>query len=263
MVFGNTGGGDWGALVDFGGDFEVEGEELGEEVFLWIEAVGGQDRRIEGGVGVFEGVGAGEFEGAVEGPEAALEALEGRWSNIQISDFKGGNGTGGTRGGGKGATRRRGDPRTRRGGAGAARWEAGMWQCYSRTPFRTPFPATLREKVAQEDLVAVAMVNGHLGLGVLLPQALGALRVHFDKVGASIPELGAECELKKGRHARALCDGYGLAGGLLVHRLEGGFQMTVPAREERRRVVDEGERRRVLCRQARFNHRRPRPVAFC
>src|ERR1039458_8493857 len=54
------------------GDFEVQGEELGEQILLGAEAVGGEDGGVQGGVGVFEGVGAGEFEGAVEGAEAAF-----------------------------------------------------------------------------------------------------------------------------------------------------------------------------------------------
>src|ERR1035437_8438844 len=39
--------------VDVGGDLEVEGEELGEEVGFCIETVRVEDGGVEGGVGVF------------------------------------------------------------------------------------------------------------------------------------------------------------------------------------------------------------------
>ena len=44
------------------------------------------------------------------------------------------------------------------------------------------FVTTLGENVSEEDLVAVAVVNGHVGPVVLLAQSLGAGRVHFDEV---------------------------------------------------------------------------------
>lgn len=59
----DAGGGDLVACVDSGRDFEVEGEELGEKVHLGAEAVGVEDGGIECGVGVFQRVFAGEFEG--------------------------------------------------------------------------------------------------------------------------------------------------------------------------------------------------------
>jgi len=69
---GDAGRGDGEVLGFAGGHGEVEFEELGEEVFLGVEAVGGEDGGVEGGVGVFEWGFAGEFEGAVEGAEAAI-----------------------------------------------------------------------------------------------------------------------------------------------------------------------------------------------
>lgn len=88
----DAGGGDGLGTVDFGGDFEVEGEELGEKVGFGIEAVGGQHSGVEGGVGVLEGVGAGEFEGAVEGAETAFEFLE--CFGADAADFAAGLGDG-------------------------------------------------------------------------------------------------------------------------------------------------------------------------
>ena len=50
-----------------------------------------------------------------------------------------------------------------------------------------------------------------------------------------------------------VCDRYGAAGGLVAHRLRGGFLLTVPAAEERRlRVVAEEERDAALFGKARF-----------
>jgi hypothetical protein len=60
----DAGGGDGVAGFFAAGDAEVEVEELGEEVGFGQEVVGGEDGGVEGGVGVFEGVLAGEFEGA-------------------------------------------------------------------------------------------------------------------------------------------------------------------------------------------------------
>src|SRR6266567_5079756 len=65
------GGGDGLAGGDSGGDVEVEFEELGEEVFFGGEAVGGQYGGVERGVGILERILAGEFERAIDGPEAA------------------------------------------------------------------------------------------------------------------------------------------------------------------------------------------------
>jgi hypothetical protein len=50
-----------------------------------------------------------------------------------------------------------------------------------------------------------------------------------------------------------VCDGYDAASGLLAHPLGGGFQLTIPAHEERRfRAVAESERDAVLFRKGRF-----------
>jgi hypothetical protein len=50
-----------------------------------------------------------------------------------------------------------------------------------------------------------------------------------------------------------VCDGCGVAGGVLAHRLGGGFQLTIPAGEERRfRVVAEEERDAALFGKGKF-----------
>ena len=74
---GDAGGGDGGGCFFGGGDGVVEVQELLEEVFVVGEAVGGEAGGVEGGVGVFEGVSAVQFEGAVEGAEAAGDDFEG------------------------------------------------------------------------------------------------------------------------------------------------------------------------------------------
>jgi hypothetical protein len=56
--------------VDFGGDGEVKGEDLGQQVVLGIEAVGVEDGGIEGSVGVPERVLARQLQRAVERPTA-------------------------------------------------------------------------------------------------------------------------------------------------------------------------------------------------
>jgi hypothetical protein len=48
------------------GDRQVQFEKLGQQVLFGGEAVGGEDDGVQGGVGVFEGVCTGQFEGAVE-----------------------------------------------------------------------------------------------------------------------------------------------------------------------------------------------------
>jgi hypothetical protein len=48
-----AGGGDGFVAVDAGGYFEVQVEELLQEIIVGGEAVGGEDRGIEGGVGAF------------------------------------------------------------------------------------------------------------------------------------------------------------------------------------------------------------------
>jgi hypothetical protein len=47
-----------------------------EEVFLGGEAVGGEDGGVEFGVGVFERILAGQFERAINGPQAAFAFLK-------------------------------------------------------------------------------------------------------------------------------------------------------------------------------------------
>ena len=76
--FGNVGG-DAGRGYGLGffealGDGQVQVEKLGQQVLLGGEAVGGEDGGVQGGVGVFERVRAGQFEGAVEGAQAAFDA---------------------------------------------------------------------------------------------------------------------------------------------------------------------------------------------
>ncbi len=73
----DAGGGDGLAFFEAGGDGEVQIQQLLEEVGLGVEAVSDEDGGGEGGVGVFEGVLAGEFEGAVEGTETAFDVGEG------------------------------------------------------------------------------------------------------------------------------------------------------------------------------------------
>jgi hypothetical protein len=51
-----------------------------------------------------------------------------------------------------------------------------------------------------------------------------------------------------------VCDGYDDSGRLLAHPLGGGFQLTMPARDEARfRVVADGELATILFHQARFS----------
>src|ERR1035438_10254894 len=64
------------AFLNSLGDFQIQGEELGEQILLGAEAVGGEDGGVQGGVGVFEGIGAGEFHRAVEGAEAAFRIAQ-------------------------------------------------------------------------------------------------------------------------------------------------------------------------------------------
>lgn len=60
-----------------GGDFVVEVEQLLEEVLRGGEAVGLERGGVERGVGVLEGMLAGEFERAVHGAEPALDFGQG------------------------------------------------------------------------------------------------------------------------------------------------------------------------------------------
>ncbi len=80
----DAGGGDGLAGFFAAGDFEVQGEEPGEEVLFGIEAVGVEDGGVEGSVGVFERGSAGEFEGAVEGAQAAGNLGEGVSANRSV-----------------------------------------------------------------------------------------------------------------------------------------------------------------------------------
>lgn len=77
----------------------VEVEELGQEVGLGGEAVGGQDGGVERGVGVLEGIRAGQLQRAIDraqaaddfgrGADAANIAAGGRinraWSTLESS----------------------------------------------------------------------------------------------------------------------------------------------------------------------------------
>jgi hypothetical protein len=60
IVLGKARGGDGFAALDLAGDFQVQGEELGEQIFVGAEAIGSENGGVQGGVGVFEGVGPGE-----------------------------------------------------------------------------------------------------------------------------------------------------------------------------------------------------------
>jgi hypothetical protein len=68
----DAGGGDGFVAIDARGDVEVEVKELLEEVFLDGEAIGNENGGVEGGVGIFDGILAGEFERAIDGAEAAM-----------------------------------------------------------------------------------------------------------------------------------------------------------------------------------------------
>jgi hypothetical protein len=118
----DAGGGDGFAAVEAGGDLEIEGEELGEEVGIRASRVSkrsfrasGVDRSltvaalfggrsltvavrisakavgVEGGVGVAEGILAGKFKRAVEGAESAGDVLEG--VGADAADLAGGSAT--------------------------------------------------------------------------------------------------------------------------------------------------------------------------
>jgi len=50
--------GDGLAALDLAGSSQVRGEELGEQISLGAETVGGENGGIQGGVSVFEGIGA-------------------------------------------------------------------------------------------------------------------------------------------------------------------------------------------------------------
>src|ERR1035441_4204412 len=51
VIPGHAGGGDGLAGLDAGGDFEIQGEELGEQVLFRGKAVGGEGGGVEGGGG--------------------------------------------------------------------------------------------------------------------------------------------------------------------------------------------------------------------
>ena len=54
------------------GDGQIQFEKLGQQIFFGGETVGGEDGSVQGGVGVFQRVRAGQLESAVEGAQAAL-----------------------------------------------------------------------------------------------------------------------------------------------------------------------------------------------
>ena len=56
------------------GDGQVQFENLGQQVFFGGETVGGEDGGVQGGVGVFQRVRAGQLEGA---PEAGVDLRRG------------------------------------------------------------------------------------------------------------------------------------------------------------------------------------------
>jgi hypothetical protein len=64
-------------LLDVRGDLLVQGEELGEQIFLWVEAVGREDGGVERGVCVIERICAGLFERAIERTQAAFPLRQG------------------------------------------------------------------------------------------------------------------------------------------------------------------------------------------
>ncbi len=77
----DAGGGDGLAGFFAAGDFEVQGEELGEEVLFRVEGVGVEDGGVEGGVGVLE-----------RGSQAAGNLDEG--VGADAAEFDGGGGDG-------------------------------------------------------------------------------------------------------------------------------------------------------------------------
>ena len=56
-------------VVELVGDGDVEVEQLGQEVGVGVEVVGGEGGGVDGGVGGLQFVAAGQFEGAVEGSQ--------------------------------------------------------------------------------------------------------------------------------------------------------------------------------------------------
>lgn len=72
----DSGGGDWFAVLDAIRDGVVEVEELGQEVGLGGEAVGGEDGGVERGVSVFQGIRAGQLQRAIHRAQAAGDLRE-------------------------------------------------------------------------------------------------------------------------------------------------------------------------------------------
>ena len=68
----DAGGGDGFAALNFCGHFLVQREKLGEQIAFGGEAVGGEDGGVQCGVGVFQRICAGQFEGAIKCAQAAL-----------------------------------------------------------------------------------------------------------------------------------------------------------------------------------------------
>jgi hypothetical protein len=73
--------GDGFAALDLAGDFQVQGEELGEQILLGVESVGVEDGGVQGSVGVFESVpnrgGGTMFFGARRVAERRVSRLRG------------------------------------------------------------------------------------------------------------------------------------------------------------------------------------------
>ena len=77
IILGDAGGNYSFAFFNLGGDGEVQGKELGEQILFGAEAVGGEAGGVQRGVGVLERIRAGQFERAIEGANAAklLDAI--------------------------------------------------------------------------------------------------------------------------------------------------------------------------------------------
>jgi len=70
IILGHAGRNNCFSFFNLRGDVLVEGEELGEQIFLRVEPSGGEDGGVERGVGVLQRIRAGQFEGAIERAQA-------------------------------------------------------------------------------------------------------------------------------------------------------------------------------------------------